>query len=226
MKLPNKKIKSENDLIKLVEQYGFLPFFRNEIISFSVEEHTPSELWFSDTADGPWEWKGPAARSGKCVYGKLFRNKAGFVSMEWFPDFANYRRDGYDFDARYEDGLSAHKDKEMYDIVLNGKSMLSKEIKSAGGYGKDGKKGFETIITRLQMQTYINIADFEYMLDAHSVPYGWGVARYTTPEEQFGAEFVCSAYRREPEESKERIFTHLTKLLPDADEKLILKMIG
>ncbi|MCM1166474.1 MAG: hypothetical protein NC299_13510 [Lachnospiraceae bacterium] len=172
MKLQNKKVKSENDLIKLVEQCGFLPFFRNEISGFSVEEHTPPELWFSDTADGPWEWKGPAARSGKCVYGKLFRNKAGFVSTEWFPDLANYRRDGYDFDARYEDGLSAFKDKELYDIIFNGKSMLSKEIKAVGGYGKDGKKGFETIITRLQMQTYINVTDFEYMLDAHGNRYG------------------------------------------------------
>ncbi|MCM1167323.1 MAG: hypothetical protein NC299_16275 [Lachnospiraceae bacterium] len=226
MKLPNRKIKSENDLIKLVEQCGFLPFFRNEISGFSVEEHTPPELWFSDNADGPWEWKGPAAHSGKCVYGKLFCKKAGFMSAEWFPDLANYRRDGYDFDARYEDGLSAFKDKELYDIILNGKSMLSKEVKSVGGYGKDGKKGFETIITRLQMQTYINVADFEYMLDAHGNQYGWGVARYTTPEEQFGAEFVCSAYGREPSESKERIFEHLRGLLPNADERLLLKMIG
>lgn len=226
MKLPNKKIRSENELIELVEQCGFLPFFANEISGFSVEEHTPPELWFSDEADGPWEWKGPAARSGKCVYGKLFRNKAGFVSREWFPDFLNYRRDGYDFDARYDDGLAPHKDKELFDIVLERKSLLSKEIKKIGGYGKDGKKGYETIITRLQMQTYIIAEDFDYMLDAHGEPYGWGVARYTTPEERFGEELVRAAYRREPSESKERIFAHLRGLLPSAEERQILKIIG
>lgn len=226
MGLSTKKIKSERDLISLVEQCGFLPFFRNEISGFSVEEHTPPHLWFSGEADGPWEWKGPAARSGKCVYGKLFRGKAGFVSLEWFPELANYRRDGYDFDARYDDGLAARKDKEMYDIILDGGSLLSKQIKKIGGYGKNGKKGFETIITRLQMQTYINAADFEYMLDAHGTPYGWGVARYTTPEAQYGAELVRAAYSREPGESKELIFEHLRKLLPNADEKQILKIIG
>lgn len=226
MKLPNKKIKSENDLIELVEQCGFLPFFRNEISGFSVEEHTPPELWFSGEADGPWEWKGPAARSGRCVYGKLFRGKAGFVSLERFPELLNYRRDGYDFDARYDDGLAAFKDKELFDIVLDKKSLLSKEIKKIGGYGKDGKKGFETIITRLQMQTYIIAEDFEYMLDAHGEPYGWGVARYTTPEERFGEELVREAYRKDPSKSKELIFECMRELLPRAEEGLILKMIG
>lgn len=226
MKLPNKKIKSANDLIELVEQCGFLPFFRNEISGFSVEEHTPPELWFSGEADGPWEWKGPAARSGRCVYGKLFRGKAGFVSLERFPELLNYRRDGYDFDARYDDGLAAFKDKELFDIVLEKKSLLSKEIKKIGGYGRDGKKGFETIITRLQMQTYIIAEDFEYMLDAHGEPYGWGVARYTTPEERFGEELVRAAYRQDPSKSKELIFECMRELLPSAEVGQILRMIG
>ena len=57
-------LRSSDDLIAAVEQYGFLPFFRNEIHGFSIEELCPSELWFADDVDGPWEWKGPAARSG------------------------------------------------------------------------------------------------------------------------------------------------------------------
>ena len=106
-------LRSSDDLIAAVEQYGFLPFFRNEIHGFSIEELCPSELWFADDVDGPWEWKGPAARSGKCLYGKLFNKKAGFVSREWIPDFANFRRDGYDFDARWDDGLASYKDKDF-----------------------------------------------------------------------------------------------------------------
>ena len=92
-----RQLHSADGLIAAVEQHGFLPFFRNEIHGFSIEELCPPELWFADDVDGPWEWKGPAARSGKCLYGKLFNKKAGFVSREWIPDFANFRRDGYDF---------------------------------------------------------------------------------------------------------------------------------
>ena len=38
-------------------------------------------------------------RYGKVAYGKFFDKKAGFISLEWLPYFANYRRSGYDFDA-------------------------------------------------------------------------------------------------------------------------------
>ena len=157
------QLHSADDLIAAVEQYGFLPFFRNEIHGFSIEELCPPELWFADDVDGPWEWKGPAARSGKCLYGKLFNKKAGFVSREWIPDFANFRRDGYDFDARWDDGLASYKDKELYEAIDGEGGMLSKRLKEALNYRKGGNTGFETCITRLQMQSYVCIADFVYM---------------------------------------------------------------
>ena len=46
-------------------------------------------------------WREIIARSGKVAYGKFFDKKAGFISVEWLPVFANYRRDGDDFDALY-----------------------------------------------------------------------------------------------------------------------------
>ena len=42
------QLHSADDLIAAVEQYGFLPFFRNEIHGFSVEELCLPELWFAD----------------------------------------------------------------------------------------------------------------------------------------------------------------------------------
>ncbi len=219
-------LESAEDLIRLVGEIGFLPFFRNEIEGFSVEELCLPELWFDDDVDGPWEWKGPVARSGKCIYGKLFGGRAGFVSAEWLPDLANYRRDGYDFDARFDDELASYKDKGIYDAVAASGALLSKELKEKCDYRKGGNKGFDTVITRLQMQTYINIADFVYMKDKLGNVYGWGVAKYSTPEAMFGYEYVTSAYVRDPAESKERMRAHLTGLLPDADERQILRVLG
>lgn len=190
-----------------------------------MEDCCPPELWFSEGTDGPWEWKGPAVRSGRCAYGKFFRGKAGFVSREWFPDFANLRRDGYDFDARYEDGLVAHKDKEVYDTVAEQGALLSKELKRLCNYRKGGNRGFDTVVTRLQMQTYLTIGDFVYMQDKFGQPYGWGVAQYTTPEAQFGYDFVTSAYRMEPAKSRARIIAHLKSMLPNAEDTQLLKLI-
>ncbi|EEQ56342.1 hypothetical protein CBFG_00051 [Clostridiales bacterium 1_7_47FAA] len=222
------RITTYQKMEQAVVESGFLPFFKNDIPGFSVEERTPPELWFPDDEgkEGPWEWKGPVVRGGRCVYGKFFEKRAGFVSIEWLPDFANYRRDGYDFDARCDDGLVFYKDKSLYDTVEKSGSILTPELKSSCNYRKGGNKGFETIITRLQMQTYITIADFEYRIDKNGQQYGWGVARYATPEYLLGTEVVQSAYSRSPEESKERILRYLRNLLPKADEEQLLRLIG
>lgn len=218
-----RKLKSAEDIVGLVKEIGFLPFFRNNIEGFSVEECTPSRLWFTGE-EGPWEWKGPIARGGECVYGKFFRGKAGFVSLDIFPDLANYRRDGYDFDARYDDGLAALKDKTVYDAVEQNGAILSKKLKSLFNFKKGGNKGFDSIITRLQMQTYINIADFEYMRDKNGERYGWGVAVYTTPEHCFG-KLASSAYSTDPQKSKELLIKRLREVLPHASESEIARLI-
>ena len=47
---------------------GFLPFFRCGIPGFSIEERIAPEYWFSDEAEGAWEWKGPVIREGHCAW--------------------------------------------------------------------------------------------------------------------------------------------------------------
>lgn len=218
------KIYSASDLSRLVQEYGFLPLLKNQILGFSVEEHTPPELWFADGVEGPWEWKGPVIRETGCAYGKFFHGKAGFISMEWFPDFANYRRDGYDFDARYDDGLVRHQDKLVYDVLAEHPSLLSREWRKLVGMKKRGE--FDSIVTRLQMLGYVTTIDFEYAKDRYGKAYGWGLARYATPEGHFGNKFTGRVYNREPQESKKKIWEHLRVLLPLAAKSQIEKLIG
>lgn len=123
-------LKSAEDIAALVEEWGFLPFFRNEIEGFSVEDHTPPRLWFSDTEEGPWEWKGPVIRAAHCAYGKFYRGKACFVSREFFPDFANYRRDGYDYDSRVDEGIARRRDMPVMEELARVPSFLSKDLKA------------------------------------------------------------------------------------------------
>lgn len=220
-------IRTKSDLTDAINKYGFIPFFANSIPGFSIEENVSRDAWY-DSADGSWkvwEWKGPLIREIGCAYGKFFENKAVFVSKKWFPDFANYRRNGYDFEARYDDGLVAYKDKELFELIDNNAPILSKELKEAGNYRKGGKKGFETIITRLQAQCYVIISDFVYQIDKHGKPYGWGIAEYSTPEKFMGKDFTDRVYERTPEQSYQRILMHLKEMLPEADESAIRKLL-
>ena len=208
------------DLEDLIDEVGFVPFFTNEIEGFSIEEHIGKGCWYNDGDNGfwpAWEWKGPVINDMKCAYGKFLNGKAMYVSAKFFPDFANYRRDGYDFDARYDDGLASFYDKELYDLLSANAPVMSKKLKKLGGYGKGGKKGFDTMITRLQKQCYVITSDFRYETDRFGNAYGWGVAEYSTPEEFLGKKFTSNVYKRSPEESYERLVKHFVKILPNAD---------
>ena len=217
----------QDDLIEAIHTYGFLPFFTNSIEGFSIEEHIDPDCWWhSDSGEWEaWDWKGPVIRGTGCAYGKFFEKKACYISPEWFPDFANYRRDGYDFDARWDDGLASVRDRRLYELVDGNAPIISRELKRLGDYRKGGEKGFDTVMNRLQAQCYVLISDFVYMTDKHGNPYGWGVAEYSTPERLMGSEFTDRVYARQPKESYERILSHFKSLFPHEDEHTLIRFI-
>ncbi len=223
--MPQSKIHSAAELEALVLEIGFLPFFSCPVRNFSIEEFTPSRYWFVEGVDGPWEWRMELARRGVVAYGKLFAKKAGLVSRKWYPDLANYRRDGYDFDARWEEGLAGYREKRIMDVLLSEGPTLSKDLKRLAGFGSDGLKGFDTAITNLQMQTYVTVHSFEYAQDKYGRPYGWGIARYAVTEDVLGEDVTRSAYNRSPAESKARILRHLGLLCSEAFDKDLEKII-
>ena len=219
-------IRTKKNLTDAIEKFGFVPFFTNSINGFSIEEHVSQDLWWNG-ADGwkVWEWKGLIIKELKCAYGKFFDKKAVFISKDWFYDFANYRRDGYDFDARFDDGLASYREKELYDLIKENEPITSKKLKEIGNYKKGGKVGFETLITKLQEKCYIITSDFVYLRDKNRNPYGWGVAEYSTPEKFFGKTFASKVYKRSPEKSYERIFNHLQDILPNVDYEDIERIL-
>ena len=219
-------ITSYDDLRQAIQELGFLPFFACSVPGFSIEEHVTDDLWYSASGEWKiWNWKGPLINDLNCGYGKFFDKKAVYISKDWFPDFANYRRNGYDFDARFEDGLASYRDRTLYELIDQNGPVLSKRLKLLGNFRKGGNKGFDTCITRLQVQGYVIISDFVYMVDKKGNEYGWGVAEYSTPEQFMGPDFEESVYARNPEESYERMLEHMLKILPGTDEQVIRKVL-
>ena len=215
-----------DDAIAYINEIGFLPLFKNEIPGFSLEERTVPEYWWSgDTEVDPWEWREIIARLGEVAYGKFFDKKAGFISKEWLPYFANYRRDGYDFDSLWEDGKASRRQKKIMDLYEEKEELYSNEIKKLAGFGKGGEKGFDGTITDLQMKTYLTVKDFRQRKNKQGEAYGWPIAIYTTPEKLFGFEHVRSRYKENPSDSKEAIANHIRDIYPIASEKQIQKII-
>ncbi len=231
------RIRSWQELISWVREVGFLPLFSNDVEGFSAEEHVSTEYWWTGNRDqDPWEWREIIATSHEVAYGKFFGQKAGFISLEWLPYFVNFRRGGYDFDSRWEDGLAGRREKmimdllterdEDGDIVFPDKQILSTELKKMAGFGKNGEKNYPGTITALQMQTYLVITGFHRRVNKRGQEYGMPVSILQPPEAIWGYEMVTSAYQETPEQSRQRIIDRIRQQFGNPDISEIEKLIG
>lgn len=219
-----RQIHTQTDLMQIIGEIGFLPLLDSGIKGFSAEEMADEDCHYVVFPDGGWEWKlwewkGSVITEGGFVYGKFFDKKAGFISMEWWPDFMNYRRSK----------MPMPEEGSIEDVILmtlrESGSMVTRELRDACGFiGKNMRSRFDSFITKLQMGTYIVTEDFVYPLDKHGNQYGWGLSLLTTPESLYGKE-SCSCVRT-PAESYQKLFEHFRDILPKATDKQICKLIG
>ena len=104
--------------------------------------------------------------------------------------------------------------------------MYSFEVKKLAGFGSDGEKNFEGVVTRLQMQMYLCVRDFRRRKNKNGDEYGWGIAVYCLPEHIFGAEFVRSEYTEDPKDSARKVVCRIKELFPDATDRQIVHALG
>ena len=219
-------IHSVGQLTEYINEVGFLPLFSNDIPGFSVEERTVADYWWTESERDPWYWREIIAKEGNLIYGKFFDKKAGFISKEWFPYFANYRRDGYDFDSLYEDGKASRRQKKIMDFFIEEDVRIpSFELKANAGFCKGGEKNFDGTLASLMMQTYLCMRDFTQKKNKKGEAYGWHVAVYSTPEEVYGYKHITSRYNEAPQTSKQAIIDHIKDIYPIATDKQIEKII-
>ena len=219
----SKEIYNSAQLIALIQELGFLPLLDSGIAGYSAEELVSDDCRYVVFPDGGWDWplwkwKGPIVMEGNCVYGKFFDKKAGFISKAWWPDFFNYRRSQHPVPAE-----SSIEETILLTLQEQG-SMITRELRAACGFtGPKMRSKFDAYVTRLQMGCYIVTEDFVYPQDKHGREYGWGWSLLTTPEQLLGRE-ACLC-QRTPEETFQRIYNHFRKLLPEASERQMMKLI-
>ena len=231
------RIRTWNELVNWINEVGFLPLFANDVEGFSAEEHVSPDYWWTGIRDeDPWEWREIIASGHQVAYGKFFDQKAGFISLEWLPYFANFRRKGYDFDSRWEDGLASRREKIIMDM-LTGRDddgdmtfpddqILSTELKKKAGFGKGGEKNYSGIVTGLQMQTYLVITDFRRRTNKKGEEYGMAVSVMLPPEAVWGYETVTAAYNESPADSYDRIVSRIKEQFPGAKDEDVIRLIG
>ena len=216
-------IHNATELMGYIQEVGFLPLLYSGISGFSADEAVDSDCRYVLLDDGSWDWplwdwKGPIVTESDCVYGKFFNKKAGFVSRAWWPDLYNWRR-------HIHPAPSPGSVEETILLTLREHgSLITRDLRRLCGFTEPKMRSrFDGYVTRLQMACRVVTEDFVYPRDKHGKEYGWGWALLTTPEQLLGKDAcLCD---RTPEESLERIFNHLKRLLPRANEQQLLKLI-
>lgn len=225
------------DLVAVVRELGFVPFFLSSVPGFSIQEMTPSEHWFSSSDElGPWDWKIDAVQSGEVVYGKfLSGGKAAFATPEWYAHLMNWRRSL----PQCSPDLYGRR---VLELVAEQGTVTSKDIRGLLGLKKSAADG---VSSRLMYQTRLIIGDIERVYRGPELKYsGWQHCVFCTPEALFGPAqfpaaddqlafggFVPEAADNRldtactPEESRRRLLAHLSGLLPGASESSIERLV-
>lgn len=216
-------IRTDVQLMDYIQQVGFLPLLESGVKGFSADESIADECRYYPLPEGGWEWKlwdwkGPIVREGHVAYGKFFNKKAGFVSLDWWPDFVNYRRSRCPFPSE-----GSVEETILWTLREQG-SLITRELRAACGFdGPKMRSRFDAYITRLEMGGYIVTEDFVYPRDKHNREYGWGWSLLTTPESLFGkGSLSCN---RTPEESLKRMQLHLEGFFPNATARQWSKLL-
>jgi len=216
------QISSAPQMMEAIQELGFVPLLDSGIPGFSAEEMVDEDcryVVYDDGWDWPmWKWKGPIINEGGCVYGKFFDKKAGYISLDWWPDFSNWRRS---VNPMPEEG--SIEEAILLTLQEHG-SLITRELRSACGFtGPKMRSRFDAYVTRLQMACRIVTEDFVYPRDRHGREYGWGWSLLTTPERLYGRD-ACHC-DRSPQDSRDLILKHLHGILPNATPQQLLKLI-
>ncbi len=214
-------------MLALIRELGIVPFFSNPIAGYSVEEHTPRDLWFTDENLGPWDWKIECVRSGDIAYGKfLWGGKASFARADVYRELINWRRSLPKYSPTGDQ-------QTVLDYLAEHGSVSVPEVRQLLGVKKSAA---DALLSKLQMQTRIVTGDIERVYRGPALTYnGWQRCSFCSPEALFEDEdfpfpgYVPRSMRSSlsPAESldflKETVRAACGREIP---EKLLMKMLG
>ena len=219
------RVLDQESMLELIREYRIIPFFENPIAGFSVEEHTPHYLWFTEENLGPWDWKIYSVQSGDVAYGKfLWGGKAAFATVDVYRELLNWRR----AQPKY---APSEDQQRILDYVAEHGSIGVAEVRKLLGIKKAAA---DNLLARLQMQTRLVTGDIIRVYRGVDLTYsGWQRSSFCAPESLFqdldfpfpGFKPVSLKSSLTPQESLEYVKENVRRICGDVPEKLLSKLL-
>lgn len=189
--------------------------------SEGIVEHT------GEVQTDPWAWRMLSIRENKDLfYGKIFLNKGGFITANWYPYLYVIRRNHKEFEQFYEDGHMSYESKRVYELVKQHPHIALHEITSEISDDKSSKARAEAAITQLQMKLFISISGEKSKLSKEGKPFGWPVTTFVCVDEFVDPQILEKAKAISLDEAVEKMTERILELNPKATSKAIKKFLN
>ena len=240
-------------MITVIREYGIIPFFRNSVPGWSIEEKTAPGCWFDDDEGelGPWDWKIDCVRTGDIAYGKFLGGKAAFATVQWYRHLMAWRRSQPKYRMALGERYTATSSGERLMKVLApaalaairesgaleakdlrrvcSEAVTPSLVRSLGAKYKPllrpsvKKNIVDSVVQFLQMGTWSVIGDFERVYRGPDLTYSGWQHASNTTPDELFE--ISPETGLPPEESREAIITHVMSLVPSAERNSLLKLI-
>lgn len=219
------KIEGFDSFVEQIHKIGFCLSGNNGEGIFSLEDYYIHNIEYhtGDAELDPWQWRHRAVEEHDDIfYGKVFMNKAGWITKPWILDFINIRRWGMTAEFMYDDGLMSSMDKSVYDFIEKQKCASLVDIQSA--FGKENKTKVEKSLLNLQMSLLITMCGETRKISKDGLPYGWPVTVFCTVDSKLNLPY-SSVDQEEVDHSYRKLKTQIITLNPEATDKKIAKFL-
>lgn len=228
-------IKNYNDFITTLLNAGFSMANGNSegiysVIPWNWNEAPPCETpvrWHTgDPETDPWDWRIRVLEERDDIaYAKLFFNKGGYITKEWYPYFLAVRRGGRSLAEEYEDGNISSLAKRIYEVITENEQIPLHVIKQIGGFNKNDSSRFDRALVELQIKMFVTMCGRQQKISKKGEEYGWSSTVFCTVERYFGEEVVKQADEIDEREAIEKITEQIYRLNPAADPRKIARFI-
>jgi hypothetical protein len=159
-RLPSLRIKTIDSAGKFIHEVGFCLLFPLDRINLPTlydatcgGERKIMAGW-SETMQKLWSWKDELAANKQAFFGKYFKGRPSFISLEMLPYF--YAISGNyggieDYQEIYEEGRITQEAKRICDFIYNKGATPTVRLKKEAGFrGKGGGYRFDKALKELQ----------------------------------------------------------------------------
>ncbi|MDR0905520.1 MAG: hypothetical protein LBN00_05015 [Oscillospiraceae bacterium] len=232
------EIRNFNDFCAALINAGFSLGGGNDegifaVVPFSWDERPPYETpvrWHTGDAEtDPWEWRVRVLTERSDVaYGKVFFNKSGFITREWYPYFLAARRGDGNLSEHYYDGHVSQTAKQIFELIAGSEhgALPVEEIKRLGHFAKEDKSRFDRALTELQTGLFVTMCGTNRRVNAKGEEYGWNSMMYCTTESFWGGEVFNQAAELAQDAAVAAITAQILRLNPGAEPKKITRFIN